>query len=69
MKNVSLKDMLLGFFVGVTTCLLTAHFSTKTTNNSRSLMIIPAEINENLLKTVEITGFGMYNEGNVTSSK
>jgi hypothetical protein len=69
MKNASLKDMLLGFFIGVTTCLLTAHFSEKTSNNSRSLVLIPAEINENLLKTVEITEVGMYNEGNVTSGK
>jgi hypothetical protein len=69
MKNVSLKDMLLGFFVGVTTCLLTAHFSAKTSNNARPLVLIPAEINESLLKTVEITELGMYNEGTVTSSK
>ena len=69
MKNASLKDMLLGFFVGVTTCLLTAHFSGKNSNNSRPLVLIPAEINENSLKSVEITELGMYNEGTVTSSE
>ena len=60
MKKVSWKDMLLGFFVGVTTCLLSSHFSGKMTTNAKPVVLIPTEIGENSLKTI-----GRYNGGNV----
>jgi len=65
MKKISWKDMLLGFFVGVTTCLLSSHFSGKMATNVNPVVLIPTEIGENSLKTIEIVGIGRYNGGNV----